>query len=113
MRANHAAKKWSGPCLVNFGSMRDIRVAVIAAHAAHTKANAHVHGAHGAPNAAVPADEAALFANLLAKVGDADESDAKSATDPEKTLAAHAAGKSKKAKDDAGDAIGQFADLQA
>jgi chemotaxis protein MotD len=94
--------------------MRDIRVAVIAAHAAHTKANAHVHGAHGAQNAAVPADETALFANLLAKVGDADEGRAKTDADPEKTLAAHAsAGKSKKTKDDADDAIGQFADLQA
>lgn len=94
--------------------MRETRVAVIAAHAAHTKANAHVHGAHGAQNAAVPADEAALFANLLAKVGDADESGAKTDADPEKTLDAHAsAGKSKKTKDDAADAIGQFAELQA
>jgi len=97
--------------------MRDIRVAVIAAHAAHTKANAHVHGAHGAQSAPVPADEAALFANLLAKVGDADGSDAmfgKDGANPEKTLDAHAsAGKSKKVKDDGDDAIGQFAELQA
>lgn len=97
--------------------MRDIRVAVIAAHTAHTKANAHVHGAHGAQNAAVPADEAALFANLLAKTGDADDADTKNgkdAGDPEKNLDAQAAaGKSKKTKDDADDAIGQFAELQA
>ena len=50
------------------GCVKRLR-AVIAAHAAHTKANAHVHDAHGAPNAAVPADEAALFAKLLAKAG--------------------------------------------
>lgn len=97
--------------------MRDIRVAVIAAHAAHTKANAHVHGAHGAQNAAVPADEAALFANLLAKVGDADDAEPKTgkdASDAEKILdAPAAAGKSKKTKDDADDAIGQSAELQA
>lgn len=97
--------------------MRDICVAVIAAHAAHTKANAHVHDAHGAPNAAVPADEAALFAKLLAKAGVAEESDAKTGkddADPEKVLNAHAAGgKSKKAKSDAGDVTSQFVDLQA
>jgi chemotaxis protein MotD len=97
--------------------MRDICVAVIAAHAAHTKATAHVHAAHGAPNAAVPADEAALFAKLLAKAGDAEESDAKTGkddADPEKVLDARAAGgKSKKTKNDASDATGQFADLQA
>lgn len=97
--------------------MRDTRVAVVAAHATHTKANAHVHGAHGAQNAAVPAGEAALFANLLAKMGEADQSDAKTGkgtTDPEKLLDAHAsAGKSKKTKDHADDTIGQFADLQA
>lgn len=97
--------------------MRDTRVAVVAAHAVHTKANAHVHGAHGAQNAAVPADEAALFANLLAKANEADQSDAKNVkdtTDPEKLFDTHAsAKKTEKAKDDASDAIGQFADLQA
>jgi flagellar hook-length control protein FliK len=109
----------TGPTLAWWGldQCGIIRVAVMAAHAAHTKADAHVHGAHGAQSAAVPAGEAVLFANLLAQMGEADQSDAgtgKGSIDPEKLLDAHApAGNSKKIKDHADDTIGQFADLQA
>jgi hypothetical protein len=92
-------------------------VAVIAAHAVATKATAHAHTAHAAQNAAVPPEEAALFANLLAEIGGTEEGSQKTGkdvTDPEKILDAHlAAKKSKTAKGDATDDASAIVDAQA
>jgi hypothetical protein len=92
-------------------------VAVIAAHAVATKATAHAHTAHAAQNVAVPPEEAALFANLLAEIGGTEESGQKTGkdvTDPEKILDAHlAAKKSKTAKGDATDDASAIMDAQA
>jgi len=96
--------------------MRDIRVAVIAAHAAHTKATGHAPSAQGAQSPAVPGDEDSLFAELLSKAGDADETSAKGDAKPgdaEALFAAHKSGeKSKKSKDVTDAVLPSTADVQ-
>ncbi|HVZ69669.1 MAG TPA: flagellar hook-length control protein FliK [Rhizomicrobium sp.] len=84
-------------------------MAVIAAHADATKATAHAHGAMGAQASAVPADEAALFADLLSKTGDVK---ADAAADPEALLSARKTDERPKKSKDAADSIPGTADIQ-
>lgn len=94
--------------------MRNPFVTVMAAHAAATKANAHAHHAQGAANNAAPSDE--LFAALLAKAGNADETDDKAGKDAkadvEKTIDPHG-GKLKKSKDATDEAAADLLDMGA
>lgn len=88
------------------------RVTVMAAHAAPAKGNALAHHAQAAKADAMPGGEAALFAQMLAKAGDTDETDAKTgdgATDSENLIAAHIA-KLKKSKDAADDVVTNLVD---
>ena len=90
-------------------------MAVIAAHAAVTKSTSPAHGAQGAQGSAVPADETALFAQLLSEAGDGSDSannDTKAAG-PEAQLAAQKPGeKSKKDKDVTDAMVPGTADIQ-
>ncbi len=90
--------------------MRDHFVAVMAAHVATTNANAHAHPAQGAANDAAPGGE--LFASLLVKTGDSDETDAKTDKDAG-TDSGKAHGKLKKSKGSAADSATNLVDMRA